>query len=239
MESLERSRAVIELGKRLIAQLKLGDDELTQWMAHVLAERIHNVETAPPEDRVAAQNSCAELVFQLWEQRYSLPPRLRPLKKLEPLLRTLDALDANNESRFRFMHEPPGDVEIGEDAAKLLSLAVKLDDASRIMVQYFLAAAAEQASEESKPWIQCAADAEADVTLEVSIIEFLNSGLDRSSDEAGLVRKTLLNKIQKLEMFASLAAAHAADLRAKHDLLSDDMSEAESLTNDGTVGDEA
>lgn len=99
-----------------------GDDELTQWMAHVQAERIHNVEIAPPEERIAAQNSCADLVFQLWAQRYSLPPRLRPLKKLEPLLRTLDALDATNGPRFRFMHEPPADVEVEEDVAKMLGL---------------------------------------------------------------------------------------------------------------------
>lgn len=228
MESLERSRAVIELGKRLIAQLKLGDDELTHWMAHVLAERIHAVEAAPPAERIAAQNSCAELVFQLWAKRYSLPPRLRPLKKLEPLLRTLDSLDATHGPRFRFMHEPLADVEVEEDVAKLLGLAVKLDDASRILVQYFLAAAAEQASVESKPWIQSAVDAEADVTLEVRIISFVNGGLDRSSDEAKFVREKLLDKIQKLETFASAAAAHAAELRAKHDLLDDEVTDAES-----------
>ncbi len=228
MESLERSRAVIELGKRLIAQLKLGDDELTQWMAHVLAERIHNVEIAPPEERVAAQNSCADLVFQLWAQRYSLPPRLRPLKKLEPLLGTLDSLDATNGPRFRFMHEPPADVEVEEDVAKLLGLAVKLDDASRTLVQYFLATAAEQASEESKSWIQSAVDAEADVTLEVRIIGFVDGGLDRASDEAKFVREALLDKIQKLETFASAAAAHAAGLRARHDLLDDEVNDVES-----------
>lgn len=231
MESLERSRAIIDLGKRLIAQLKLGDDELSQWMAHMLAERIHNAETASPEDRIAAQNSCAGLVFQLWAQRYSLPPRLRPLAKLEPLLRTLDALDATNGPRFRFMHQRPPDVEIEEDVEKLLGLAMKVDDASRILVQYFLAAAAEQASEESKPWIQSAVDAEADVTLEVRIIGFVNGGLDRASDEAKFARELLLDKIQKLETFASLATAHAADLRAKHDFLGDEVTDTES--NDG------
>jgi hypothetical protein len=227
MESLERSRAVIELGKRLVAQLKIGDDELSQWMAHMLAERIHLAETAPPEDRLAAQNSCAELVFQLWTQRYSFPPRLRPFAKLEPLLRTLDALDATNGPRFRFMHEPPADIEVDGDVAKLLGLAVKLDDASRILVQYFLAAAAEEASEESKAWIQNAVDAEADVTLEVRIIGFVNGGLDRASDEAKIVREALLDKIQKLETFASAAAAHAAELRARHDILDDEVNDVE------------
>lgn len=227
MESLERSRAVIELGKRLVAQLKLGDDELAQWMAHVLAERIHDAENAPPESRIAAQNSCAELVFQLWERRYSLPARLRPFKKLGPLLRTLDTLDASNGPRLRFMQEPPADVEVEEDVEKMLSLAVKLDDAARILVQHFLATAARQGSEELKPWIRSAADAEADVTLEVRIVNFVDGGLECSSDDAKFASEILKNKIQKLEIFASLAASHAADLRAKHNLLADEAKDAE------------
>jgi hypothetical protein len=97
------------------------------------------------------------------------------------------------------MHEAPAEVKVGKDVVKLLGLAVKLDDESRILVQYFLAAAAEETSEESKPWIQSAADARADVTLEVRIIGFLNSGLDHSADEANFVRETLLEKIQKLD----------------------------------------
>ena len=100
---------------RLVSQLELGDDELAQWMAHLLAERIHVAESAPPEGRVAAQSSCAELVFQLWERRYSFPSRLRPFEKLEPFLRALASLDANNGPRFRFMQEPPADLEVDED----------------------------------------------------------------------------------------------------------------------------
>lgn len=228
MESLERSSAVIDLGKRLVAQLELGNDETAQWMAHALAERIRDAENAHSEGRAAAQSSCAELVFQLWERRYSLPSQLRPLKKLEPLLRTLDSLDASNGSRFRFMQEPPADVKVEEGVEKSLDLAVKLDYAARILVQYFLASAAEQASEEIRPWIQSAVDAGADVTLEVRVVSFVDGGLDRSSDEETVAHETLKNKIRKLESFASLAASHAADLRAKYDLLTDEADDAES-----------
>lgn len=227
MDSLERSSAVIDLGKRLVAQLKLGDDELAQWMAHALAERIHDAESAPPERRTAAQSSCAELVFQLWERRYSLPSQLRPLKKLEPLLRTLDSLDACNGPRFRFMQEPPPDVNVEEGLEKTLNFAVKLDDAARILVQYFLATAAEQASGETRPWIESAADAGADVTLEVRIVSFVDSGLKLSSDKAKVAREALKSKINKLEIFASLAASYAADLRVAHGLLTDEAEDAE------------
>ena len=227
MESLERSSAVIDLGKRLVAQLKLGDDETAQWMAHALAERIQDAESTPPEGRAAAQRSCAELVFQVWERRYSLPSQLRPFKKLEPLLRTLDSLDASNSPRFRFMQEPPADLEVEEGVEKTLNLAVKLDDAARILVQHFLATAAEEASDETQPWLKSAADAGADVTLEVRVVSFVDVGLDRSSGKAKVDREVLKNKIQKLEIFASLAALHAADLRAKHGLLTDEAEDTE------------
>lgn len=227
MESLERSSAVIDLGKRLVTQLKLGDDEPAQWMAHALAERIKDAENAPPEKRVAAQSSCAELVFQLWERRYSLPTQLRPLRSLEPLLRTLNSLDASNGPRFRFMQERPADVEVDEGVEKTLDLAVKLDDAARILVQYFLATAAEQASEETLPWIHSAVDAGADVTLEARVVSFVDGGLDRSSEAAKMALEALNHKIQKLEIFASLAASLATDLRAKHDLLTDEADKAE------------
>lgn len=126
------------------------------------------------------------------------------------------------------MHQPPADVDVEEDAAKLLSLAVKLDDASRILVQYFLAMAAEQASEKSKLWIQSAVAAEADVTLEVRIVNFIDRGLDHSSDVAKLSSERLKDKIEKLEMFASLAAFYAEELKAKRDLLADGATEPES-----------
>lgn len=227
MESLERSSAVIDLGKRLVTQLKLGDDEPAQWMAHALAERIKDAENASPEKRIAAQSSCAELVFQLWERRYSLPTQLRPLKSLEPLLRTLNSLDTTSGPRFRFMQERPADMKVDKTVEKMLDLAVKLDDAARILVHYFLAAAAEEAAEEAKPWIQSAADAGADVTLEVRVVSFADDGLARSSDEAKIDRETLKSKIRKLEIFADLAASHAADLRAKNDLLTDEADVAE------------
>lgn len=227
MESLERSSAVIDLGKRLVTHLKLGDDELAQWMAHALAERIKDAENAPPEKRVAAQSSCAELVFQLWERRYSLPTQLCPLKSLEPLLRTLNALDTTSGPRFRYMQERPADAKVDEDVGKALDLATKLDDAARILVQYFLATAAAQASEETQPWIQSAMDAGADVSLEARVVRFVDSGLHRSSEAAKIAKEALNDKIQKLEVFVSLAAALAKDLRAKHGLLTDEADDAE------------
>lgn len=227
MESLERLNAVIDLGKRLVAQLKLGEDETAQWMAHTLAERIKLAEDSPSEERSAAQTSCAELVFQLWERRYSLPSRLRPFKELEPILRTLNSLDISNGPRFRFMQEPPAEVESDDDFKQLLELAAALDSTARILVQSLVASAAEHASKEAQSWIQSAADASADVMLETRIVSFVNAGLNDVADEADVNRQALKKKIEKLEVFASLAATHAAELRTKHGLQANEEEETE------------
>lgn len=228
MESLERSSAVIDLGRKLVAELKLGDDVAAQWMAHVLAERIQAAENASPESKAAAQNSCAEMVLQIWEKRYSLPPGLRPLKRLEPLLRTLDSLDLSSGQRFRFMRPPPSDLQVEEGVKELLDTAVAVDDIARILVQHYLAEAAEQACEEARTWIESAIGAEADATLELRVVQFVDGGLDRSTDEAKIARKVLTNKARRLELFAALAASHAAELRNKHGLEADDEDEADS-----------
>ena len=125
------------------------------------------------------------------------------------------------------MHERPADMKVDEGVEKMLDLAMKLDDAARILVQYFLATAAEQATEETQPWIQSAIDAGADVSLEVRVVRFVDSGLDRSSEAAKIANEALNDKIQKLEVFASLAAALAKDLRAKHSLLTDEADDTE------------
>lgn len=231
MESLERSSAVIDLGKKLVAQLELSDDVPAQWMAHMLAERIRDAETATPETKAAAQSACAEVVYQLWERRYSLPSQLRPLKQLEPLFRTLLSLDVSSGQRFRYFPEPFADADVEEGPKKLFEMAKGVDNAGRVLVQYFLAAAAEESSGETRAWIQSAVDAEADATLEVRVIGLLDGGLELPADVDEVAREALEDKIGKLEAFAFLAASHAARLRERHDLLAVD-GEGEPETDD-------
>lgn len=80
MESLDRSKAVIELGKRIVAGLKLGDDVTAQWIAHMVAEKISAAEHASEDMRDAAIAECVDVVLKLWAHRYTLPPYMRPLR---------------------------------------------------------------------------------------------------------------------------------------------------------------
>jgi hypothetical protein len=85
MESLDRSKAVVELGKRIVAGLELGDDVVAQWMAHFVAEKISAAEQAPLDTRDIAVAACVEAILKLWANRYTLPPYMRPLKGIGPV----------------------------------------------------------------------------------------------------------------------------------------------------------
>jgi hypothetical protein len=224
MESLERSGAVIDLGKRLVAQLKLGNDVLAQWMAHMIAERIDAAENAEPSEMAAAQTACAEVIMQLWNRRNSLAERLRPFKGLEPLIRTLDSLDVSSGPRFRYLTERPPGLETGPDetSKQLIELAEGVDYSARALIHHLLAEAFEGARNEVRPWIQAAVDANADTTLEVRIVGFLDDNAAELADGDAKARAAKEEKILRLEAFAELAATYAYELRVKHGLVVDD-----------------
>ncbi len=217
MESLDRSKAVIDLGKRLVTELNLGDDLLARWMAHVVAERMDAAERASPEVRALAQDTCRQTIFSLWEHRNSLPSHIRPFRELEPLLRTLASLDVDSGDRFRYFLRDPSNEELeGAEVAgkRLLDAAVNLDYSARALIQYLLSTAAKDAAEKAIPWLDAAIGAEADAVLESRIVEFVSGGAKApGADE--VARKALLDKIEKLETFAQLATAVAAELRSQ------------------------
>jgi predicted metalloprotease with PDZ domain len=75
MEPLDRSKAVIQLGKRIVAALRLGNDVTAQWMAHLVAEKISVAELASGTVRDAAVVECVDAILKLTAYRSTLPPR--------------------------------------------------------------------------------------------------------------------------------------------------------------------
>lgn len=217
MESLDRSRALIDLGKRLVTELCLGDDLLAQWMAHVIAERMDAAKRASPEARASAQDACSQAILSLWEHRNCLPSHMRPFRELEPLFRTLASLDMDSGARFRYFPREPSDEEL--EAAEVagnrfLEAAVNLDHSARALIRYLLGAAAKEAAEKAIPWLDAAIDAEADVVLELRIVEFVLGGAKApGADE--IARRALQDKIEKLEAFSRMATDVAAEFRSR------------------------
>ena len=214
MESLERSKAVIELGKRIVAGLKLGDDVTAQWMAHLVAERISAAEHGSGTARDAGVAECVDTILKLWEHRYTLPPYMRPLRELDPLLRTLNSLGVNEEDGLRFFARPPTSEELEgatEDEKKLFEFAVGIDHVARELIRHALSVAAERSVEVVKPWLEDAFKGSLEATVELRISRFVAEGFLKDQKEAK--QQAMLNRINRLESFANAALLLAAEMR--------------------------
>lgn len=214
MESLDRSKAVIELGKRIVAGLKLGDDVTAQWMAHLIAEKISAAEDAPETVRDAAVAECVNVILKLWAHRYTLPSYMRPLRELDPLLRTLNSLGVNETDELRFFSRPPSSEELEgatEDEKKLFEFAIGIDHAARELIRHALSVAAERSIDVVKPWLDEVVKGSLEATVELRISKFVAEGLLESKEKAK--QQVMLDRIDRLENFAKVALFLAGDMR--------------------------
>jgi len=214
MESLDRSKAVIELGKRIVAGLKLGDDVTAQWMAHLVAEKISAAEHASEAAEDAAVAKCLNVILKLWAHRYTLPPYMRPLRELDPLLRTLKSLGVNEEDDLRFFARRPSSEELEgatEDEKKLFEFAIGIDHVARELIRYALSVAAERSVDVVKPWLEEAFIGSLESTVELRISSFVAEGLLKSQETAK--QQAMRDRIDRLESFASAALFLADEMR--------------------------
>lgn len=213
--SLTRSKAVLELGRRLVAQLEADDDLMASWMAHDIAQRIEAAERAPAEDNAAAQDACAKAILELWRYRSALPSHLRPLGELEPALRTLASLDVD-QTDYRYYPQAlraAATADADEATKQWLELALGLDYSARLLIQFALRSAAHRAASNADPWVELAREAGADEGIERTIVKII-----LVADEVGDAGENeqdaaLRDRISRLESLASLANTLARDLR--------------------------
>lgn len=227
MESADRSKAILELGKRLVAQLDLDGDLLAQWMAHDISARIDAIERASPEASISARDECAKSILTLWEHRNLLPSHLRVFKDLDPLIRTLTSLDVEHGDDYRYFRPILREAALEEtdpEMNKWLELAFGLDYSARVLVQYALRSAGESAASKARPWVEAAMMAGVDPLAERQTIEFLLEQWRNIKDEGegegeekAILQEALRDKISKLENFAQLASAIAGELRDQLD----------------------
>jgi hypothetical protein len=214
MESLDRSKAVIELGKRIVAGLKLGDDVTAQWMAHKVAERISAAELASETARDATTAECVDVILKLWAHRYTLPPYMRPLRELDPLLRTLNSLGVNGKDDLRFFSRPPNSEELEgatEDEKKLFEFAIGIDHVARELIRHALSVAAERSVDLVKPWLDEAFKGNLDVAVELRVARFAVEGLLKSQETVR--RQAMLDRIDRMESFGNAALHLAGEMR--------------------------
>lgn len=214
MESLDRSKAVIELGKRIVAGLKLGDDVTAQWMAHLVAEKIFAAEQALETERDVAVAECVDVILKLWSHRYTLPLYMRPLRELDPLLRTLNSLGVNEENELRYFSHQPSSEELEcatEEEKELFEFAIGIDRVARELICYALSIAGERSVSVVKPWLEDAFKGNLDAALELRISRFVAEGLLKGQHKAK--QQATLDRIGRLENFANAALVLAGEMR--------------------------
>ena len=216
MEKLERSDALLALGKRLVKALRSDEDFLSDWMAHLIAERMQAVEVSTGAERQAAEGACAQEIMRLWQHRYSAPNGVNPLANLVPLARTMESLDPG-EHRFRYAVRVFGLASDGEkqDTTSWLECAMHADRAARDVIRFALSQAAEEISEDEdfNSALNEAIDAHLDVSLEVRMIGLIDRGRTQQ-DEAKERDAAVRAQAARLEDFARAVSQVATELRS-------------------------
>lgn len=176
MNNSPHSEAVIDLGKKILAQFnKLdGGEILTSWMSHHLASlitRAENERNGPAKE--LAQQACADGILKLWSHRNSLPRGLRPFQSAEKALQTLIRLspDASQNFYFRGMSPPKEEESAGSaDAKAWLELAELFDKQAREFIRFCLSQSMDVAGPELREWLKLSQGIEQPVKVDIQIV---------------------------------------------------------------------
>lgn len=168
MENSELREQIINLGKFFVQELKLdpGVDTFSKWMAHYIAEKMVLAEQAPSgKDKKEAEKECFETILNLWKHRWSLASGRRPLENFEPILKTLERLNPEEQEPFFYSSLNHELLELEKDNPDLkeviayTNMALQIDKTARIWIEFVLNQAALNAkSEKTKAFLKSAAN---------------------------------------------------------------------------------
>lgn len=216
MENSEQQTKIINLGKLLVSELGLENstDTLSRWMAHYLAEKITTIESFPIESETSnVKKDCFDTILKLWQHRWSMPSDKRPLRNFDPILKTLEGINSENQKPFYynpFENQDTAEIEGIKYTLDDLNVSMKvvsmIDKVARIWIEDILEKATSIAKDEKTDAIIENAgnisDEDDDINAIKLILEY------NSSEETNTMndyRKRILKKrIIELEKFAKL-----------------------------------
>lgn len=216
---------VLKLGKQLVAELGLDQsaDTLSRWMAHYIAELIHNAEIASEENRDEQRSKCAGAILELWSHYTETPNGTRPFQDYDPILRTLESLDPNSNipRYFRPVHEAAAKQQKDTESATWLESADKVDYTARLLIRFCLTCAARDAIEKSKEWVTLAEAAGVANDSYFSVIRFVSNEAKLSGEETATNEelKEIESRIKRLEDFVNSAKMLSDHLQEKLDTI--------------------
>jgi hypothetical protein len=220
MEIGQHSDAIIKLGEKLVEELNADRvDTLGRWMAHYIAERITEAESAPASSKKELEAECAEEILKIWAQRQQLPGGLRLFNDFEPVLRTLETLDLNPRFPRYFDRLIANEDDEGEgtEAREWRKIAVGIDSAAKILIRACLAAAVAKATDRSRPWVALAESVSDEEKSEIPTIRFLidNADLMSAKNPNERDREQLKDALEMLDGFETSVKALRKDLQNK------------------------
>lgn len=218
----QHSDAIIKLGEKLVEELSSDRvDTLGRWMAHYIAERIAEAESAPASGKKQLKDACAEEILKIWAHRKELPGGFRPFNDFEPVLRTLQSLDLDPQfPRYfdRLIAQDDREEEGSEaEAREWHKIAIGIDSAAKILIRVCLATSVAKAVDRSRPWVALAESIADENANDIQTFRFLidNADLMAAKDPKARDRKQLKEALEKLDGFESLVKALRKDLKSK------------------------
>ncbi len=222
---MPRFEQVVALGRKLVDELGKEPhvDTLARWMAHYVAELIDAAENGPADQRVASRRKCFDAILELWSYRAELPSGRRPFEDLEPIARALESLDPDNEMPrfYRSVRRAIDKEKESPDTQSILDFVDSIDSIARILVGYALADAVGSAMDESREWVALAKNAGTRAGFADVMNSFVSDGIGggEQSDRTEPERNRLSDHVERLEVFASVAARVTEELRARLDAM--------------------
>jgi len=215
MENSEQSEKIINLGKMLVKELGLepGVDTLGRWMAHYLAEKIHEVEILPKGDRKAeSEKECCELILKIWDHRSEMPRGRRPFENFEPILKVLESIDPDNREPFLHRMSEHELKQLAnsnpnyESIKPYIESVVEIEKVARVWMENLLNQAALKVTDEkTKAWLEAASLIGLPDDIHSIRIVYKNFNLLDDDDIASSQDKDRLKlRIQQLEKFKKL-----------------------------------
>ncbi len=215
------SLATIDLGKRLVQELGVEDsnDTLSRWMAHYIAEKIEEAQSAKSKTKRSPMRECFRAILELWEHRNAFPMGRRPFGNFESLFQTLSSLDIDDTTpRYFRMPRAVAADNVASESQKWLDAAANVDDAARVLIRYCLAVAAENAVDRSRDWVELIEALDRPKDFDVQIVHFLADDVDTLVNQARSdpQRERLEQLIKRLDAFMGVAGGISVHL--KHQL---------------------
>jgi hypothetical protein len=210
---------ILNLGRKLTKELSIDQsvDTLGRWMAHYIAELIQDAEKASVEERPIKMRACCDAILNLWKHRHTLQDGKRPFEELEPLLRTLESLDPENDvpRYFRSVRTITDDTEENDNTKSWLKLIDGLDYSAKVLIRYCLAQAAQNALDKSMEWVGLAEEIGTEDNPELPVFHVIieEDSMLNASDPDEKKRECIEDRIERLEEFVKMATMVISDLR--------------------------